>query len=59
MQRRKLNAGNKRRTKLGVALERSAKEILAHITGDVKLPTRSIAVPDKVKVRAGRARTSP
>ena len=31
---RKLNAAGKRRTKLGLALEQSAKEILAHVKGD-------------------------
>jgi hypothetical protein len=39
---RNLNTGTKRRTKLGLALEQSAKEILAHVKGDVRLPTRRI-----------------
>ena len=30
-----LSTGTKRRTKLGMALEQSAKEILAHVKGDV------------------------
>ncbi len=35
---RKLNDGINRRTKLGMALERGAKEILAHVKGDARLP---------------------
>ena len=33
---RTLNTGTKRRTKLGMALEQSAKEILAHVKGGVR-----------------------
>ena len=48
---RNLNFGTKRRTKLGLALEQSAKEILAHIKGDTRLPTRRIVLPDEVDVK--------
>jgi hypothetical protein len=39
---RNLNTTTKRRTKLGLALEQSAKEILAHVKGGARLPTRCI-----------------
>ena len=39
------------RTKLGVELEQAAKEILAHVRGDVKLPIRRVAVPNAIDVR--------
>ena len=32
-------------------LEESAKEILAHLRGEIKLPTRRIVLPDNVDVR--------
>ena len=41
----------KRRTRFGLALEQSAKEILAHVRGDVRLPTRRIVLPDEVDVK--------
>ena len=53
---RNLNTGTKRRTKLGMALEQSAKEILAHVKGDARLPTRRIVLPDEVDVK--RIRTN-
>ena len=53
---RNLNAGTKRRTKFGLALEQNAKEILAHVKGDVKLPARRIVLPDEVDVK--RIRTN-
>jgi len=34
---RNLNTGAQRRTKLGLELEQSAKEILAHVKGDARL----------------------
>jgi putative transcriptional regulator len=46
-----LNARAKRRTKLGLALEQSAKEILAHVKGDAIVPTRRIVLPDEVDVK--------
>ncbi len=44
------------RTKLGLALERSAKEILAHVKGEARLPTRRIVLPDEVDVKRIRLR---
>jgi len=52
---RKLKAAPKGRTRFGVELEQSAKEILAHIKGEAKLPTRRIVLPDEVDVRGIRA----
>jgi hypothetical protein len=48
---RKLNAGARKRTKLGLTLEESAKEILAHVKGEAKLLTRRIALPDEADVK--------
>src|ERR1039457_1759926 len=48
---RNSNTGVGRRTKLGMALERSAEEILAHVKGDARLPARRIVLPDKVDVK--------
>ena len=42
------------RTKLGVELEESGKEILAHLRGEVKLSTRRIVLPGDVD-EIGRA----
>ena len=53
---RNLNTGAGRRTKLGLELERSAKEILAHVKGDKSLPTRRIVLPDNVNVKRIRAK---
>ena len=53
---RNLNTGTKRRTKLGMALEQSAKEILAHVKGDARLPTRRIVLPDEVDVKRIRTK---
>jgi putative transcriptional regulator len=53
---RNLNTGAGRRTKLGLELERSAKEILAHVKGDKRLPTRRIVLPDNVNVKRIRAK---
>jgi len=47
---RKVKTGGKKRTKLGLALEESAKEILAHLKGEKILPTRRIVLPDEVDV---------
>jgi hypothetical protein len=41
----------KPRTKFGLELEESAKEILAHVRGYVKLPTRRIVIPDEIGVK--------
>jgi len=53
---RKLNTGTKGRTKLGVMLEQSAKEILAHVKGDAGLPARSIVLPDEIDVKRIRTK---
>ncbi|MBZ5724800.1 MAG: hypothetical protein LAP87_07365 [Acidobacteriia bacterium] len=53
---RNLNKGTKRRTKLGMTLEQSAKEILAHVMGDAKLPTRRVVLPDEVDVKRIRTK---
>ncbi len=45
-----------KRTKLGLALEQSAREILAHVRGEIQLPTRRIVLPDEVDVRRIRSR---
>ncbi len=51
-----LNTGSKGRTKLGIALEQSTKEILAHVKGDSILPTRRIVLPDEVRGSASGPR---
>jgi putative transcriptional regulator len=51
---RTVDVGTRVRTKLGMELERSAKEILAHVKGDVRLPTRRIVLPDEVDVKRVR-----
>jgi hypothetical protein len=53
---RNSNTGAKRRTKLGLALEQNAKEILAHVKGDARLPTRRIVLPDEVDVKPIRTK---
>ena len=53
---RNSNTKTKRRTKLGLELEQSAKEILAHVRGDAKLPTRRIVLPDEVDVKRIRTK---
>jgi putative transcriptional regulator len=50
MRVRKVKTGMQTRTKLGLALEGSAKEILAHVKGEKILPTRRIVLPDEVDV---------
>ena len=56
MGERILNTGTKRRTKLGMELEQSAREILAHVKGDARLPTRRIALPNEVDVKRIRTK---
>jgi putative transcriptional regulator len=46
----------RKRTKFGLELEQSAKEILAHLKGDLKLPTRRLVLPDEVDVRSIRTK---
>jgi len=48
--------GVKKRTKLGLGLERGAKEILAHVKGDARLPVRGIVLPDEVDVKRVRTK---
>lgn len=50
------NTGARRRTKLGLALERGAREILAHLKGEARLPTRRIVLPDEVDVKRIRTK---
>jgi len=45
-----------KRTQFGLALESSAKEILAHVKGEVKLPTRRIVLPGEVDVKRIRTK---
>ena len=47
---RKVKTGKKKRTRLGLALEKSAKESLAHARGEKMLPVRRVALPDDVDV---------
>lgn len=56
MSGRNVNAGSKRRTKLGLALEQSANETLAHVKGDATLPARRIVLPDEVDVKRIRTK---
>jgi len=53
---RNKRTGIGKRTGLGIALEQSAKEILAHMKGDAKLPTRRIVLPDEVDVKRIRTK---
>ena len=53
---RNLSAGSKSRTELGITLEQSAREILAHVKGDALLPTRRIVLPDEVDVKRIRTK---
>jgi len=52
-----LETGNAKRTRLGLALEESAKEILAHVKGETKLPTRRVPLPDEVERGLRRQRS--
>ena len=54
---RKLDTATKGRTQFGMMLEQSAREILAHVKGDARLPTRRIVLPDEVDVRRIRDKT--
>ena len=55
--KRSLNAPVASRTALGIELEESAKEILAHVRGETKLSVRRIVIPDDVDVRRVRNQT--
>jgi len=45
-----------KRTKLGKALEQSANQILAHVKGELRLPTRRIVLPGEVDVKRIRTK---
>jgi putative transcriptional regulator len=47
--------GKGERTKLGLALEESAREILAHVKKEKRLPMRRVVLPDKVDVKLIRS----
>jgi DNA-binding transcriptional regulator YiaG len=53
---RNLSTGTKSSTRLGMTLEQSAKEILAHVEGDARLTTRRIVLPDEVNVKRIRTK---
>jgi len=53
---RNLKIISKKRTKFGIALEQSAREILAHVKGEATLPARRIVLPDEVDVKLIRTR---
>ncbi|MBM3764347.1 MAG: helix-turn-helix domain-containing protein [Acidobacteria bacterium] len=40
-----------KRTSLGLTLEKGAREILAHLKGEARLPVRRVVLPDEVDVR--------
>jgi len=50
-----MKTGTGKRTRLGLVLEESAKEILAHVKGEKKLPTKRIVLPDEVDVKRIRS----
>jgi len=52
---RKQKTASQRRTKFGMALEESAKEILAHVKSETGLPTRRIVLPEEVKLKRIRS----
>jgi putative transcriptional regulator len=52
----KPNTGTGKRTRLGLALEESAREILAHVKGETTLPTRRVVLPKEVNVKRLRER---
>ena len=56
VERKSKTGATNTRTKLGLALEQSAKEILAHAKGNSKLPTRRIVLPGEVDVKRIRIR---
>ena len=49
-------ARDKKRTKFGLELEDSAKEILAHLEGRKKLPTRRVVLPGEIDVKRIRTK---
>ena len=55
MRGRNAKGRDKRRTRVGLDLEGSAKEIVAHLKGEIELPTRRIVLPDEVDVKRIRS----
>jgi putative transcriptional regulator len=53
---RNSKTGAKTRTGLGLALEESAKDTLAHVKGETRLPSRRIVLPDEVDVKRVRSK---
>jgi putative transcriptional regulator len=51
-----LDSREKKRTRLGITLEQSAKAILAHVKGHARLPTRRVVLPDEVDVKRIRTK---
>jgi len=51
-----MNTRDKKRTKLGLTLEQGAKEILAHVKGEARLPTRRIVLPGDIDVKRIRVK---
>lgn len=47
----RVKTGAHKRTALGRTLEQGAKEILAHVKGETKLPTRRIVLPNEIDVK--------
>ncbi len=56
MKVRNLKNGAKARTRLGLTLEQGAKEILAHVKGEVHLSVRRIVLPNEVDVKRIRTK---
>jgi putative transcriptional regulator len=46
------------RTRLGRRLERDLKMVLAHVKGEISLPTRYVEIPEKIDVKAVRTSLS-
>jgi len=51
MSGRKLKDAAQRRTRFGRELEQSARQILAHVRGEIKLPARRFILPDQIDVK--------
>ena len=49
MRRGKMKGDSRVRTRLGLELERSSREILVHGRGEIKLPMRRVVVPDDLR----------
>lgn len=47
----KPKAAAAKRTQFGLELEESARQILAHVRGELTLPVRKVVLPDAVDVR--------